>query len=57
MLEKTATELSQVDKINLTEFAKEVHKIGAGNPLVPKGGWEECDCRALNCLTKLVIIF
>ena len=34
-----------------------VHKIGAGNPLIPKGGWEECDCHALNCLTKLVNIF
>ena len=33
------------------------HKIGAGNPTIPKGGWEECDCHALNCLTKLVIIF
>ena len=33
------------------------HKIGAGNPLVTKCRWEECDCHALNCLTKLVIIF
>ena len=33
------------------------HKIGAGNPLMPKARWEECDCHALNFLTKLVIIF
>ena len=35
MLEKTATELSQVDKINLTEFAKEVHNYNK-----EKGFWE-----------------
>ena len=34
-----------------------LHKIGAGNQLIPKGGLEECDCHALNCLVKLVIIF
>ena len=35
MIEKTATELSQVDKVNLTEFAKEVHNYNK-----EKGFWE-----------------
>jgi hypothetical protein len=38
-------------------FSPKLHKIIAGNKLIPKGGFEECDCHALNWLIKLANIF
>ena len=32
------------------------HKIGAGNPTIPKGGWEECDILTLFKVKKYFLI-
>lgn len=38
------------------EWKLVIHKIGAGNPTIPKGGWEECDLLTLFKVKKYFLI-